>query len=74
VNVVLGDAADAGAKYDEKQKVLLPWYQYLFLQHGKPSTHLLALASLDDATLKATVPAVLARLVARAKALLGMKG
>lgn len=73
VNVVLGEADDAGATYDDAQKELLPWYSYLFLQQGKPSTHLLALASLGDATLKAAAPAVLARLVARAKGLLGMQ-
>lgn len=72
-SLVLGDAADAGAMYDDAQKAMLPWYGYLFLQQGKPSTHLLALTSLDDATLKTSTPAVLSRLLARAKTLLGMQ-
>lgn len=73
VNVVLGDAADAGATYNATQKELLPWYSYLFLQQGKPSTHLLALSLLDDSSLETRTPPVLTRLVKRAKGLLGMK-
>lgn len=73
VSAVLSEADDAGATYDDAQKELLPWYSYLFLQQGKPSTHLLALTSLDDATLKTAGPAALSRLVARAKGLLGMQ-
>lgn len=64
---VLGKGGTAGATYSEAQKELFPWYSYLFLNKGKPSTHLLALATIPDAELRESVPAVLRRLVERAK-------
>jgi len=44
-----------------------PWYSYLFHGKGKPSAHLCALSSTDDSKLKSSTPAVLYRLISRAK-------
>jgi putative ATP-dependent endonuclease of the OLD family len=48
--------------YDGPRKPLrnlLPGYRYHFLTHSKPATHLRALVNIDDATLKAKMPATL---------------
>lgn len=40
-----------------------PWYRYLFLNKGKPGTHLIALSHLDSKAFAASSPAVLKRLL-----------
>ncbi|HYG08989.1 MAG TPA: AAA family ATPase [Pyrinomonadaceae bacterium] len=67
VENVLGKAGTRGTTYSEKQRELFPWYSYLFLNKGKPSTHILALSNITGEELKASAPAVLQQLVARIK-------
>lgn len=43
------------------------WYDYFFLQRGKPVTHRLALLNISDVTFKDSLPAPLKRLVAKVK-------
>jgi hypothetical protein len=59
---VLGEDGGDGTTYAAQQQALFPWYTHLFLGRGKPSTHVLALASIDDKTIEATLPPVLKRL------------
>lgn len=59
---VLGDEGGDGTSYSGEQRALFPWYSYLFLGRGKPSTHILALSKLTDAELEAGWPLVLQRL------------
>jgi putative ATP-dependent endonuclease of OLD family len=60
-----GCAAYAG----RPEKVLFPWYVYLFLgDRGKPAVHLAAMARLDDAALEKSCPPVLRRLIGRVQA------
>ena len=40
----------------KKYQKYLPWYNYLFLGKGKPSTHLLALSNIDDKNLAENAP------------------
>ncbi len=40
----------------KKYHKYLPWYNYLFLGKGKPSTHLLALSNIDDKDLAENAP------------------
>lgn len=56
-----------GVTYTKEQKDLFVWYSYLFLGKGKPTTHLMALASITDEDLRAKCPAVLGRLIERIK-------
>lgn len=65
-----GDHGD-GATYSEKQKKLMKWYNYLFLDRGKPSTHLLALLSISDDELKKKCPPVIKKILKAAQGLLG---
>jgi putative ATP-dependent endonuclease of the OLD family len=60
--VVLGEEGGDGSTYEQSSQSLFPWYSYLFLGRGKPSTHVAALASIDDDLLKARMPAPLQRL------------
>jgi hypothetical protein len=52
-----------GATYTKDEIESFFWYRYLFLGRGKPSTHIMALAALDDARLREGCPEVLKRLV-----------
>ncbi len=49
------------------RKKLMVWYDYFFLQRGKPVTHRLALLNISDVTFKDSLPAPLKRLVAKVK-------
>lgn len=62
---VLKDEGGDGATYSPDEKADFPWYVNLFLTHSKPTTHLVALASLQDAQLTAGMPPVLERLLDR---------
>lgn len=62
VRVVLGEEGGDGTAYKQSSRHLFPWYSYLFLGRGKPSTHVAALASIGDNELKARMPDVLRRL------------
>ena len=56
---VLGE--EGSSCYDGPRKPLrdlLPGYRYHFMTHSKPATHLRALVGIDDATLKANMPAL----------------
>ena len=44
-------------------KELYPWYRYLFLNRSKPSTHLMALAGIENSLLKKNAPPPLKRLL-----------
>ncbi|GBC61727.1 ATP-dependent endonuclease [Desulfonema ishimotonii] len=53
-----------------KKKKYMIWYSYLFLNRGKPSTHILALSGIDDAELWKKLPPSLKRLVERVMSVL----
>ncbi len=59
-----------GETYSEAQKELMIWYNYFFLNRGKPITHMLMLSSISDEALKASVPDVFTRMLDKAKSML----
>lgn len=59
---VLGEESGDGSTYTTAQQALFPWYTHLFLGRGKPATHVLALATLNDAAIEQGLPPVLKRL------------
>ena len=63
---VLKEGSSA-ATYSEAEQLAFFWYRYLFLGRGKPSTHIMALAAIDVARLRAGCPEVLKRLVTAMK-------
>lgn len=66
-DVVLKTGGYGGNAYAEYPLMpLFPWYSYLFMgNRGKPAIHMNALSQLDDAALRARIPAVLKRLLER---------
>ena len=72
VRAVLKDGGGTGETYGPDEKALFPWYSYLFLGKGKPTTHILAMLSLTEDELSRQMPAVLSRLIDSAKGKLGV--
>jgi len=63
IAAVLG-SNDAGGVYSKPEDPThMRWYRYLFLNRGKPSTHLRVLATISDGDLVASMPAELSALV-----------
>lgn len=63
VKVVLKSDDAVGNQYTEGEKALMIWYKYLFLERGKPSTHLLALSKLEDNIFRDNIPATISNLL-----------
>lgn len=62
VTAVLGTDGGDGSSFTDSQKELFPWYSYIFLGKGKPTSH--ALAWLNDKSLDMdSLPAPLNRLL-----------
>lgn len=71
VRSTLKECGGEGETYTDPQQKLMVWYNYFFLNRGKPSTHIAALAMAGEELHKA-IPPVLGRLIASAeKALKG---
>jgi hypothetical protein len=68
---VLKDEGGDGSSYSVAEVADFPWYVNLFLSHSKPTTHLMALASLTNEKLVGGMPPVLRRLLDRTAAQLG---
>ena len=70
---VLGSEGGDGATFTDDEKALFPWYSYIFLGKGKPTTH--ALAWLNEETVDvANLPAPLNRLFERLSASIAPQG
>lgn len=59
-----------GCTFTEKQKQLMVWYNYFFLNRGKPSTHILALSQIEQDILKDNIPSVIKKLMKTSEELL----
>ena len=62
-----------GSTYNEEQKKLMVWYNYFFLNRGKPSTHILALSKMDEFDLLFNIPLEIERLIRAAERILNKK-
>ena len=67
VNITLKTDTADGITYSHSQRKLMAWYNYFFLNRGKPSTHIAALSSINEDVLKNQAPDVLKRLMNDAK-------
>ena len=70
VKNTLKECGGDGITYSDKQKKLMVWYNYFFLNRGKPSTHISVLSQLDDLDLLLNMPSVINRLIDSAKKIL----
>ena len=71
---VLKSADAKGVTYKKYRASRFFWYRYLFLGRGKPTTHIMALASLSNEEIAEKCPEMLKRLVEHVKGELGMDG
>ncbi|OJH42539.1 ATP-dependent nuclease [Cystobacter ferrugineus] len=67
LSAVLKDKHSGGKQYSADELRLFFWYRYLFLNRGKPVSHMMALADLSPEELVASAPNALKRLVERMK-------
>ena len=70
IRATLKEFGGDGSTYSDKQKRLMVWYNYFFLQRGKPTTHIEALSKIDDDTLLARMPPVFKEIRKRAEEIL----
>lgn len=68
MRAVLKDKGGDGSSFTDEEKEQFVWYSYLFLGRGKPTTHLVALNSINNISLRTRMPAVLKRLLKRVEA------
>lgn len=59
-----------GDSYTGAQKELMLWYNYFFLNRGKPTTHISVMAEMTDDELRMNTPEVIKRLIEKAKHIL----
>lgn len=52
-----------GCTYTENQKRLMIWYNYFFLNRGKPTTHIQLFSLIDDESLTSNMPTVFSRML-----------
>lgn len=71
VKRTLKECGGDGSTYTSAQKQLMIWYNYFFLNRGKPSTHIAVLSAIDEEQLKQGLPPVFMRLIAKAKRIIG---
>lgn len=62
VGRTLKDNEKKGEWYTEEEKDLMVWYNYFFLNRGKPSTHIAAINTMQDKVLLANLPELFVRL------------
>jgi hypothetical protein len=70
IKSTLKSESSVGSGYTDFEKELMIWYKYLFLERGKPATHLLALSNLKEEDFERTLPIVLKKMVQAIKTIL----
>lgn len=58
IKAVLKDKGGNGSSYSNEEKQLMPWYEYFFLNRGKPITHVKALSLIESDKLLDKIPLV----------------
>ncbi len=70
ISSVLGEKGGEGYTYSEDDKLLMPWYRYLFLNRGKPGTHIMAVSKIDNEKFKKSLPLFLKDLIEKVREIL----
>ncbi|PEU81501.1 ATP-dependent endonuclease [Bacillus anthracis] len=63
VACTLKDKTKIGKQYEQAGKELMIWYNYFFLNRGKPTTHILALNNLDKEEFLGKLPTVFSEMI-----------
>lgn len=72
IRCTLKENGGDGRTYSEEQQKLMVWYNYFFLNRGKPSTHFLALSKISSEELKDAAPEVLKRMITKIEELISI--
>ena len=67
INFTLKEEGGKGLSYTDEERKLMIWYVYRFLNRSKPSTHILALAGMEENSFRERLPFSLRRLVEKTK-------
>lgn len=70
VKKTLKSCGGDGCTYSETQKKLMVWYNYFFLNRGKPSTHIEAFLNICNGDAEMQIPPVFARIITKAEKVL----
>ncbi len=70
VRNTLKEHGGEGITYTEEQKKLMVWYNYFFLNRGKPSTHISVFSQLTEDELKKNIPKVIQQIMRKASYML----
>ena len=76
IDVAVGNDEDSIGIYlnlASEKKELFAWYRYLFLSRSKPTTHILALAAIEEEELCEKAPPQLIRLLGNCREALGLQ-
>ena len=65
IRCILKENGGNGCTYTQKQKELMIWYNYFFLNRGKPTTHFYTLSKMSKQDFVDNAPDVLKRVVGR---------
>jgi putative ATP-dependent endonuclease of OLD family len=63
VQCTLKKCGGDGATFTGEQRKLMVWYNYFFLNRGKPSTHILALSKIEPSDLLSNIPPVIDKIL-----------
>lgn len=74
VKQTLKKEGGTGNTYTQEQKELMLWYNYFFLNRGKPTTHISVLSSMSDEELKNNTPEVISKIIDKTKTILKGEG
>lgn len=70
VHNTLKSCGGNGDTYSREQRKLMIWYNYFFLNRGKPSTHIEALSKITNEMLISTMPSVFGRMITAVECML----
>lgn len=73
INATLKDEGGDGSTYSDEERELMIWYNYFFLNRGKPSTHISAMSSISNEELKENLPDCLKKVIESVKEINGVE-
>jgi len=72
VQCTLKKCGGDGSTFTENQKQLMVWYNYFFLNRGKPSTHISAISRMSSNELLEVIPPVIKKLLETSESILNI--
>lgn len=70
VSNTLKECGSSGSTFTQEQKEWMVWYNYFFLNRGKPATHIAVLSQMTDEEYQENTPPVIEKIISRTKYLI----